>query len=57
MSRFNLDFKILGEILVTDPVGVNHLFLMSRLNLDFKILGEILVIDPAGVNHLFSCPS
>ena len=49
MCRLILNFKILGEILVSHTgildwgVEGNHLLAMCRLNLNFKILGEILV--------------
>ena len=42
MSRLDLHFKILSELLVVDW-GVNHLS-MSRLELHFKILSALLVV-------------
>ena len=50
MYMLNLNFKILGEILVchTGGGGVNHLLTMSMLNLNFKTLGEILVCHTGG---------
>ena len=43
MCRLNLNFKILGEILVRHNLGDQLSLTMCRLNLNFKILGEILV--------------
>ena len=51
MSRLNLNFNILGEILLGCTWGVNHLS-MSRLNLNFKILGEIVVSNTGGPSFL-----
>ena len=51
MSRLNLNFKILGEILDSDTGRVSHLS-MSRLNLNFKISGEMVVSDTLGCKHL-----
>ena len=42
IARLNLNFKILGDILVVHLGGQSSLT-MCRLNLNFKILGEILV--------------
>ena len=40
MSRLNLNLKILGEILVSNPGGRGQSsFTMSRVNLNLKILG------------------
>ena len=51
----NINFKILGENLVSHIGGVNHLLTMCMLNLNFKILGEILGSHTAwGVNHLLT---
>ena len=36
MCRLNLNYKILGEILVGHMWGVNHLLTICRLNLNFK---------------------
>ena len=52
MCMLNLNFKILGEILVCHTRGINHLLTMCMLNLNFKILGEILVCHTGGINHL-----
>ena len=49
MCRLNLNFKILGEILI---LGDQSSLTMCKLNLNFKILGEILVSHTRGVNHL-----
>ena len=52
----NLNFKILGVVLVCHTRGVNHLLAICRLNLNFKILGVILVWNTGGrgVNHLLT---
>ena len=48
MCMLNLNFKILGEILVCHTTwGVNHLLTMCMLSINFKILGEILVCHTA----------
>ena len=55
ISRLNLKFKILGEILITDSGGgVNHLSL-SMLTLNLKIVPETLVSDSGG-SIIFGCP-
>ena len=59
MCRLNLNFKILGEILVYHGGGGHTLTMlgarggqssltMCRLNMNFKILGEILVSHTVG---------
>ena len=48
MCRVNLNFIILGEILVSHTGGQSS-FTMCRLNLNFKILGEILGSHTLGV--------
>ena len=54
MCMLNLNFKILGEILVCHTAwGVNHLLTMCMLNLNCKILGEILVCHTAGESIIF----
>ena len=55
LSRLNLNFKILGEILVSHTLGGQSSFTMCRLNLNFKILVEILVGHTGGFNHLLPC--
>ena len=47
MCRLNLNFKILGEILV-GHMGGQSSFAMCWLNLNFKILGEIVVCHMGG---------
>ena len=52
-----MNFKILGEILVSHTVGGRgqSSLTMCRLNLNFKILGEILVCHTVWgreINHL-----
>ena len=43
-----MNFKILGEILVSHTVGGQSSLTMCRLNMNFKILGEILVSHTGG---------
>ena len=49
MCRLNLNFKILGRILVSHTQGAQSSLTMCMLNLNFKILGEILICHTQGV--------
>ena len=53
MCKLNLNFKILGEILVCHTWGGQSSVTMCRLNLNFKILSEILVCHTMGVSIIF----
>ena len=53
MCMLNINFKILGEILVSHTGWVNHLLTMCMLNLNCKILGEILVFHITGESIIF----
>ena len=53
MCRLNLNFKILGKILVCHTQGAQSSLTMCRLNLNFKILGEILVCHTHGWSIIF----
>ena len=46
--RLNLNFKILGQILVSHTLGGQSSLTMCRLNLNLKIIGEILVSHTRG---------
>ena len=54
LCKLNLNFKILGEIMVWSYGRFNLLLAMCRLNLNFKILLEILVHHMGEVNHLLA---
>ena len=50
----NLNFKILGEMMVTHTWGVGggqSSFTRCMLNLNFKILGQMMVNHTWGVHH------
>ena len=52
MCMLNLNFKILGRMMVTHTLRGKSSFTMCRLNLNFKILGEMMVTPQGGQSFL-----